>query len=356
SVVLTPGPQPVEELAVRIAAFTGKPASALVAEFGAYPENLHLRVRQAMVGRHGDLLLVVDQFEEVFTLCPDADRRTAFVDALLTAPCRVVVGVRADFYGHCAQHPALVAAITNGQLLLGPMGPEELRQVIMRPAVKASCTVETALVSRLIADATRHPGEMTLVSHALLETWRRRRGVVLTLAAYEEAGGIEHSIARSAEHVYDRMPPERQRVAKQVFLRLIAVGEGTEDTKRRVDRDEVDHPEVLAALAEARLVVLDRDTVELAHEALIRNWPRLRGWIAEDRAGLRAQRMLTDAARTWESLDRDPSALYRGTRLALAREWADDEVRSRLTPGERRFLEACIAADDAVRAVEHRRT
>ncbi|MFD7658265.1 helix-turn-helix domain-containing protein, partial [Actinosynnema sp. NPDC059797] len=362
SVVLTPGPRPVEELAVRIAAFTGKPAAALAAEFAAYPENLHLRVRQAVVGRHGDLLLVVDQFEEVFTLCADPAERAAFVAALTTAATaptsrtRVVLGVRADFLGHCGRHPELVGALRGGHVLVGPMTADELREAVVAPAGAVGCKVETALVTRLVSDAAGQPAALPLVSHALLETWRRRRGVVLTLAAYEEAGGIEHSIARSAEDVYDRMPPERQRVAKQVFLRLIAVGEGTEDTKRRVDRDEVDHPEVLAALAEARLVVLDRDTAELAHEALIHNWPRLRGWIAEDRAGLRAQRMLTDAARTWESLDRDPSALYRGTRLALAREWADGEVWSRLTPGERRFLEACIAADDAVRAVEHRRT
>ncbi|MFC6094057.1 hypothetical protein [Saccharothrix lopnurensis] len=361
AVVLTPGPRPVEELAVRIAAVTGKPAAALVAEFTAYPENLHLRVRQALVGRHGDLLLVVDQFEEVFTLCADPVERAAFVAALTTAAAaptsrtRVVLGVRADFLGHCGRYPELVEALRGGHVLVGPMTADELREAVVAPAQAVGCKVETALVTRLVSDAAGQPAVLPLVSHALLETWRRRRGVVLTLAAYEEAGGIEHSIARSAEDVHNRMTPARQLIAKQVFLRLIAVGEGTGDTKRRVDRDEVDHPEVLATLAAARLVVLDRDSAELAHEALIHNWPRLRGWIAEDRAGLRAQRMLTDAARTWEALDRDPSALYRGTRLAMAREWVDGEVWPRLTPGEQRFLEAGIAADDAVHAAEHRR-
>ncbi|MCE6994596.1 hypothetical protein LZG04_07205 [Saccharothrix sp. S26] len=367
SIVLTPGPRPVEELAVRAAACTGRDAAALTAEFTTHPENLHLRVRQALVGRDDDLLIVVDQFEEVFTLCREPAERAAFITALTTACAsptsrtRVVLGVRADFLGHCGQYPELVEALRGGHVLVGPMSADELREAIVSPAVAVGCKVETALVTRLVADAAGQPGVLPLVSHALLETWRRRRGVALTLAGYEEVGGVEHSIARSAEQVYTAMSPAGRLVAKQVFLRLIAVGEGTEDTKRRVSRAEVDHPgsdahEVLAALARARLVVLDRDSVELAHEALIRNWPRLRDWIAEDRAGLRVQRMLTEAAHTWESLDRDPGALYRGTRLALVREWVDGTRGPRLTPGEIRFLEASIAADDAVRAIEHRRT
>ncbi|TQM83897.1 WD-40 repeat-containing protein [Saccharothrix saharensis] len=362
SLVLTPGARPVEELAVRAAACTGRDAAALAAEFTAHPENLHLRVRQALVEGDDDLLVVVDQFEEVFTLCREPAERAAFIAALTTAATtptsrtRVVLGVRADFLGHCGQYPELVEALRGGHVLVGPMTADELREAIVAPAVAVGCKVETALVTRLVADAAGQPGVLPLVSHALLETWRRRRGVALTLAGYEEVGGVEHSIARSAEQVYTAMSPAGRQVAKEVFLRLIAVGEGTEDTKRRVSRAEVDHPEVLAALAQARLVVLDRDSVELAHEALIRNWPRLRDWIAEDRAGLRVQRMLTEAAHTWESLERDPGALYRGTRLALVREWVDGTRGPRLTPGELRFLEASVAADDAVRAIEQRRT
>ncbi|WP_433263069.1 helix-turn-helix domain-containing protein [Actinosynnema sp. CS-041913] len=361
AVVLTPGARPVEELAVHVAAFTGKPAGGLAAEFAAYPENLHLRVRQQLVGTDDDLLLVVDQFEEVFTLCRDDARRNAFIAALTTAAAiptsrtRVVLGVRADFLGHCGRHPELVEALRGGHVLVGPMTADELREAIVEPAVAVGCKTETALVTRLVADAVGRPAVLPLVSHALLETWRRRRGVALTLAGYEEAGGVEHSIARSAEHVYLGMGERQRAVAKEVFLRLIAVGEGTDDTKRRVARDEVDHPEVLAVLADARLVVLDRDTVELAHEALMRRWPRLRDWIAEDRAGLRVQRMLTEAARLWESLDRDPGSLYRGTRLALAREWAAGSG-ARMTGAEVRFLDASIRAEAAVTATEHRRT
>ncbi|MCE6996787.1 XRE family transcriptional regulator [Saccharothrix sp. S26] len=304
-------------------------------------------------------LLIVDQFEEVFTLWPDADRRAGYIDALLTSRCKVVIGVRADFYGHCAQHPALVEALTDGQLLLGPMGPEELRQVIMQPAVKASCTVETALVSRLIADATGQPGVLPLMSHALLETWRRRRGTTLTLAGYEAAGGIQHAIAQTAERTYTSLERHQRALARQVFLRLTALGDGTEDTKRRLPRVELDHDVdvdvVLDRLAHARLLTLDRDSVEIAHEALIRSWPRLRGWLAEDRDGLRTMRRLTEAAATWESLGRDPDALYRGSRLDTAVEWTQrDGVRT--SAQERDFLAESLQARDRERLLAHRRT
>ncbi|QFZ18057.1 nSTAND1 domain-containing NTPase [Saccharothrix syringae] len=304
-------------------------------------------------------LLIVDQFEEVFTLCPDPDQRAAFIDALLTAPGRVVVGVRADFYGHCAQHPDLVEAISDGQLLLGPMGPEELRQVIMQPAVKASCTVETALVSRLVADATGQAGVLPLVSHALLETWRRRRGTTLTLAGYEAAGGIQHAIAQTAERTFTSLEKQQRELARQVFLRLTALGDGTEDTKRRLPRAEldadVDLDVVLDRLAHARLLTLDRDCVEIAHEALIRSWPRLRGWLAEDRDGLRTMRRLTEAAATWESLGRDPDALYRGSRLDNALDWTRrEDVRASAL--EREFLDESARARDQERLLAHRRT
>ncbi|WP_309117920.1 helix-turn-helix domain-containing protein [Saccharothrix sp.] len=310
----------------------------------------------------GDLdhdLLIVDQFEEIFTLCPDPDQRESFIDALLTAECQVVVGVRADFYGHCAQYPDLVKAITDGQLLLGPMGPEELRQVIMQPAIKANCTVETALVSRLIADATGQAGVLPLLSHALLETWRRRRGTTLTLAGYEAAGGIQHAIAQTAERTFTSLERQQRVLARQVFLRLTALGDGTEDTKRRLPRAELDHDVdvdvVLDRLAHARLLTLDRDTVEISHEALIRSWPRLRNWLSTDRDGLRTMRRLTEAAATWDALDRDPDALYRGSRLDTALEWTSrDGVRTSVT--ERDFLKASQDARDEERKRDHRQT
>ncbi|GAA0602741.1 hypothetical protein GCM10010174_18690 [Kutzneria viridogrisea] len=364
TLVITPGPHPLEECALHLAPLTGEPAPGLHAELAEDPANLHLVVRQALLGESEDaeLLLVVDQFEEVFTVCTDPAERTWFIAALVhaaqaaTSRTRVVLGVRADFYGHCGQHPDLVEALRDGQLLVGPMTAEELRQAVTAPAVRAGCTVETALVSRLIADATGQAGVLPLVSHALLETWHRRRGTRLTLEGYQETGGIQHAVSRTADQVFSGLDPAGQRVARQLFLRLTALGEGTEDTKRRIRREELD-PEsepVLRTLADARLLTLDRDSVEIAHEALIRSWPRLRGWLTEDRDALRVHRQLGEATDSWRALDRDPGALYRGTRLALARDFAAANG-SALTVREREFLEASLAAEAAEQATARRR-
>ncbi|MGW0515725.1 nSTAND1 domain-containing NTPase [Crossiella sp. NPDC003009] len=365
----TPGPHPLEEIALRLAALTGESAATLRAEFAADPRNLHLRVRQALSGQpeNTELLLVVDQFEEVFTLCEQDQERAAFIKAVVlaaTAPTsrtRVVLGVRADFYGHCGQHPELVAALRDAQLLVGPMTAEELRQAITGPAVRAGHTVETALVTQLIAEAAGRAAVLPLLSHALLETWRRRRGTRLTLAGYGETGGIRHALARTAEGVHGGLDANGQRVARQLFLRLTALGQGTEDTRRRIRRAELDEDPattaVLEALAAARLLTVDRDTVELAHEALIRCWPRLRDWLAEDREGLRTHRQLTEAADAWVALDRDPGALYRGARLAAARDWAAGRSAEGVLSGrEREFLTASQREREREQAAARRRT
>ncbi|MER6763346.1 MULTISPECIES: nSTAND1 domain-containing NTPase [Amycolatopsis] len=366
-VVLTPGACPVEEFAVALAGPTGRSAPALRAELAADPAHARLLIRQAMADRPSDvdLLLVVDQFEEVFTLCRAEDEREWLIDALVaaasgpTSRARVVIGVRADFYGHCARYPALVDALRGAQVLVGPMTPEDLRETITRPAAAAGCMVEAALVSRLVADAVGRPSVLPLVSHALLETWRRRSGATLTVAGYEAAGGIEHAVARTAETVYTALTERQREIARRLFVRLTALGEGTEDTKRRVDLAEVDTGEddaaVLEVLAAARLLTIDRETVEITHEALIRNWPRLSDWLAEDRDGLRVHRELTEAAKAWESVDRDPGALHRGTRLTLADDWARDHGGA-LNPAEREFLAASLAARAREQAAVRRRT
>ncbi|MFF7526224.1 nSTAND1 domain-containing NTPase [Streptomyces pseudovenezuelae] len=307
----------------------------------------------------GDTLVVVDQFEEVFTLCRDPDERRAFLDRLLGARepdsgLRVVIAVRADFYGRCAEHRALADALGEAGLLVGPMDPAELREVIVRPAQSAGHIVERTLTARLVDEIADEPGALPLLSHVLRETWRRRRGRALTEEAYEAAGGVHGAIAQSAEKVWADLSPEHADLARLVLLRLITPGEGSQDTRRPVDRAELDFTGpaagptpaadvslVLDRLARARLVTLDHGTVDLAHEALITAWPRLSGWIDEEREQLRVHRRLTEAARTWEDLGRDPGALYRGTRLAAAREQL---AGATLTPHEEAFLTASGAA------------
>ncbi|WP_240777393.1 WD40 repeat domain-containing protein [Nonomuraea basaltis] len=366
AMLLTPGTHPLRECAVQLAAHLDVTSGGLLAEFTEDPRNLGLAIRQVVAkqGSPGDFILIIDQFEEVFTLCPDPAEAAQFIAALVNAArepesrTRVVIGVRTDFYTHCARHPDLTEVLQQAQILVGPMTTEELRQAITQPAAETGYRVETALVSRLIADATGQPGVLPLVSHALLETWRRRRGNTLTLAGYESTGGMEHAIAQTSEAVYTALNTSQQALAKQIFLRLTALGEGTEDTKRRIVRNELADPnaaEVLDELAKARLVTLNGDNVEIAHEALIRSWPRLRGWLSEDREGLRLQRQITEAAEAWETEGRDDGALFRGTRLAAAREWTatNDFV---LSTRERQFLDASTAAEAREQAAARRRT
>ncbi|MET7567469.1 helix-turn-helix domain-containing protein [Streptomyces sp. NPDC005492] len=314
--------------------------------------------------------VVVDQFEEVFTLCRDARERSRFIDLLLAARdpdtrLRVLVAVRADFYARCAEHRGLADALRGAALLLGPMTAEELREAVVGPAQAAGCLVERTLTARLVGEVLDEPGGLPMLSHALLETWRRRKGRLLTLAGYEAAGGVRGAIAATAEEVYGGLSPDEADAARHLLLRMVVPGQGTPDTRRPLTRTELAQwpnpavPVVVERLTRARLLTADDTGVHLAHEALITCWPRLHHWIDQDRDRLRHHRMLTDATRTWLDHDRDPGALYRGARLARAEELFGEEVvleagpripTPTLTLPERAFL---IAALDA-RAAEQR--
>ncbi|WP_433259877.1 hypothetical protein ACQPZF_21960 [Actinosynnema sp. CS-041913] len=352
--LFTPGARPWEECAVHLARL-GLGTPGRLREELADPRGLHRLVRQL-----DRPLIVVDQFEEVFTLCADQQERADFSAGLLTAAehCRVVLGIRADFYAHCTAHPGLVDVLRDAQLVVGPMTTDELREAIIRPAAQAGCTVENALVSRLIGDATGQPGVLPLVSHALLETWRRRRGNTLTLSGYESVGGLDRAVANTAEEAYTAIDPERRALTRQVFLRLTALGEGTEDTKRRVARTELDDPDVAAVvehLTRARLLTADQDSVEISHEALLRSWPRLRAWLTEDREGVRVHRGLTEATETWLAHGQDPDSLLRGARLAAAQDWAADS-RDLLSGREREFLRRSVELEVREQAAQRRRS
>jgi WD40 repeat protein/class 3 adenylate cyclase/tRNA A-37 threonylcarbamoyl transferase component Bud32 len=281
-------------------------------------------------------LLVVDQLEEIFTLCPEEARRARFVDALFqlgdTSSTWIVVTLRSDFYGQCATFPRLAAALAEHQHLLGPMGSDELRRAIERPARATGLRLQAGLVDAMLADVEGEPGALPLLSHALFESWSRREGRVLTLEGYRAAGGVRGAIAHTAEEVFKGCNEHEQALMRRMFLQLTELGEATEDTRRRVppselipEGDGAAATEVLEQLAESRLLVVGDHSVEIAHEALIREWPRLRGWLAEDREELRALRQLGAAARSWEESGRDDADLYRGPRLAAAVELAGDE-------------------------------
>jgi WD40 repeat protein len=318
----------------------------------------------ALTAQPPPALILVDQFEELFTVCRDPVERDRFIGALLDARdepgTRVVIALRADFYGRCAPHHRLVAALRGSTVLIGPMTADELRQVVTGPATLAGLTVERALLTKVIDDAAGQPGALPLVSHALLETWLHRQGQVLTVAGYEAVGGVAGAIAQTAERAYGGLDESEREVARQIFTRLTTLGEGTPDTRRRVPRAELTFEkttEVLDRLVDARLVVADEHTVEIAHEALINAWPRLAGWLREDRDGLRTHRRVSEAAAIWQDLGREPGALYRGVRLALAREWAERRGNERaLTVLERTFLAQSVAAETDERSAAARRS
>jgi len=349
AIVVTPGADPVTELAVPVANLADEPAGRVRDDLASDPQALRGWLAKAAA----DVLLVVDQFEEAFTLCDEA-ARLWLIRALTSAAgphSRVVISVRADFYGRCGRHPELVAALHRAQVLVGPMSTEELRSAVTEPAARAGATIETALMARIVSDVGGQPAVLPLVSHTLAETWRRRRGVVLTLTGYEDAGGIEHALARTAEHTFDRLTGDDRSAARLLFLRLVVPGDGAEDTKRRVRRTELPVPDALLdRFAAARLITIERDSVTLTHEALLQAWPRLAGWIADDREDLRAQHRLTEATAIWEAHGRDPDTLYRGARLEQAA-----RLRDRLNPGERAFLDAGLTAE-AARVLADQRT
>ncbi|MCL8010996.1 hypothetical protein [Streptomyces sp. AS02] len=312
--------------------------------------------------------VVVDQFEELFTLCRDRAERARFIDLLLAARdpdsrLRVLIAVRADFYPRCGEHRGLADTLCGAGLLVGPMTAEELREAVVKPAQEVGLLVERELTARIVEEVLDEPGGLPMLSHALLETWRRRKGRVLTLAAYQAAGGVRGAIAASAEEAYGQLTADQADAARWLLLRMVEPGQGTPDTRRpltRAERAEVACPHVpvvVERLARARLLTVDEDAVQLAHEALITSWPRLRGWIEQDRERLRPRRALTDAARIWLEHERDPGALYRGTRLDRAAElFPDHEHDYSLTVPEREFLTAALAAREAERGAAARST
>ena len=298
-----------------------------------------------IAGTTNDLLLV-DQFEELFTLCDDAERRRAFIDALLTFPGPVVIGVRADLYGQMSTHPGLARAVAEEQILLGPMTDDELRRAVTEPARLAGLRLEPGLVDLALRDVAGEPGALPLLSHALRATWERRDGRTLTIEGYRESGGVGEAVARTADTLADSLPDDERALVRTVFVRLTELGEGIEDTRRR-ERIEDLVPQgaspdavesLLERLAAARLVTLGEGTAEVAHEVLIRRWPTLRRWLDEDREGLRLHRRLGNAARLWADGGREDSDLYRGARLATALEWAQGHSDD-LNATEREFLD-----------------
>jgi WD40 repeat protein len=310
--------------------------------------------------RTGATLLVIDQFEELYTLC-GAEERAKFLDEVFAhSDLRVVVSVRADYFGRLAEHPVLADALRANQMLVGPMCADELRDAITRPAAAVGLSVERALVATVLQEARERAGVLPLLSHAMLETWRRRRGTVLTLAGFEAAGGIDGAVVRTAEETYGAFDAAQRELAAELLLRMLSIDDSV--ARRRVDLADIRSvdPEagvVLDRLADARLVTVDGGTVEIAHDTMLSAWPRLRAWIDDHREAVRAHRKISEAARIWKESERDPSVLASGGRLEVMKAHSSELTGVlRLSRVEKDFLDQSDALARRTALAARRRT
>ncbi|HET6987984.1 MAG TPA: BTAD domain-containing putative transcriptional regulator, partial [Kribbella sp.] len=306
----------------------------------------------ALPGRGSLPTLVVDQCEEAFSLCQDVTERTAFLARLTdhAAQAPLVLSFRADRFADLSSHPGFAHVVEKGLHLLTGMSESELRSAITEPARLAALVVEPGLVDLLIGEVAGQPGALPLMSHVLAETWQRREGRTLTVAGYRASGGIQGAVAQSAEQVYAQLTPEQRPMLKALLLRLVTPGPDGQPVRSRLPRRSVvtgpESEQLVDLLISARLVTSDDGVVELAHEALARAWPRLRGWLDDDLEGQQILHHLTQVADSWDSLNRPDSELYRGVRLAKAVQWRD-QASPDLTTTEQDFLTASEQLADA---------
>jgi WD40 repeat protein len=394
--IMTPGPFPLRDLALRLARRAELPASMVLDDIAADPASTPLIIRQGLLDR-GErrrrgvittrpdlsarrdppgqsagrrLIIVIDQFEEVFTQCSDGGERARFIQAICAAAAGsrrdppaalVVIGLRAGFVEHCTAHPELEPALAD-PLIVGPMRPAELRDAIELPARHAGLTVQAGLADTMLRDlgaveppgdsdlATYDPGRLPLLAHALRATWDRRTGGELTIGDYSAAGGIKDALASTADAVYESLDAHGKQVARRLWEHMVSVRADAEDTRRRMSRaaliaelppaDAVPAGLVLDRLEQERLVTAGQDTVQIAHEALLRYWPKLAGWVEENRAWRREQQSLIEHAREWEAGSRHPDRLLRGAALAAVHDGLNSARRAELGELEAAFLSA----------------
>jgi WD40 repeat protein len=377
-----PGAHPLQELALSMTR-AGSPEDPLgnslqlLRSLESDERSLHLHVRGALLGQPGEmrLFILVDQFEESFTLCQNETERMQLINNLRYAATvsggqtLIVITMRADFLARAAEHSDLAELLSGHQFVVSPMDETDLREAIDQPAQMAGLSFEKGLVERILRDVGHEPGALPLLEHALLQLCENRRSDnVMTLQAYDESGGVQGALAKRADEIFEAFnSDDQQTIVRGIMLRLTQPGEGTEDTRRRAATSELwTRPDeqggverVIKTLTDGRLLTTSTTAggerqVDVAHEALIRGWPRLRRWIDEDRAALRVHRRLTEAAQEWKEKNRDASFLYGGARLAQAKEWRERNEAA-LNPLEREFLDASANLQEKGRRSAKRR-
>ncbi|MES0361734.1 MAG: BTAD domain-containing putative transcriptional regulator, partial [Anaerolineales bacterium] len=314
------------------------------------------------------LLLLIDQFEELYTLCPEPESQQIFINELLNAfengkgsrksPFALLITMRADFMGQALSYRPFADALQNASLMLGPMTQEELRSAIETPAEVQGAAFEEGLVERILDAVGEEPGNLPLLQFALTLLWEQAESGWLTHNGYESIGQVDGALARYADQVYDELDNGEQEATRRIIVQLVRPGKGTEDTRRVADRSEIGEGNwpLTQYLADKRLVVTGRDhegyeTVEVVHETLIRNWDRLQEWIEEDRVFRIWQESLRDSIRQWETTNRDEGAHLRGVPLAEAESWSAERGRD-LSPSDLEFIQASL--DSRSRSREER--
>ena len=368
---MLPGSRPMEELEASLLRVAFDSTPWLIDELDRDELGLARAVERVLPPGDCELVLLIDQFEELFTLVEDADARARFVDSLVAAVgdphsrIRVIATLRADFYDRPLLLPGLAEHVRAQTLTVLPLSAEELESAISGPAERVGVVAERVLVAEMIGDVLGQPGALPLLQYALTETFERCRGGALTLEGYRATGGVTGALAKRAEQLYTELPAPAKEAARQLFLRLVSIGQGSEDTRRLVplaelaslpiDADAMDS--VIDRFGSHRMLSFDRDpdsrgpTVEVAHEALLREWGRLRGWIDGAREDVIMRRRLEAEAHEWERAGRDPSFLLRGSRLGQFEAWAEASGIA-LTSDERDYLNESVAAREAETAEE----
>jgi WD40 repeat protein len=340
---MTPGTRPLYSLGIALRRIA---TEAQLTAAGEDPAALFSAVAAA-----APTVLVVDQLEELWTQSVPDDR-TQFVklleDTLTATPLRVVSTIRADFYDRPLGEPVLAPLVQKGSYALTALGPAELEAAITGPLARTGIAAEPGLVAQIVADVAGRPAPLPLLQFALASLYENRTTTTLTFAAYQRIGGVAGAIATAAEALYQQLTPAQQEHCRELFAALVTPGEtATDDTRRRALRNELGHldPELIERLSAARLLTADRDpatgepTIEIAHEALLTNWPRLAKWTDDQRDQLRTRRVLRDDATAWDREARSAGYLYRGGRLDTA---LGHTGAMRLTVTEQAFLDTSV--------------
>lgn len=360
--VMEPGENPLETLAILISKnFPTIGPAGLEKELETSSKGLHLNIKQGLQSDSSEkkVVLVVDQFEEIFTLCQDPHIRECFLENILyasglkNAVVKVIVTMRADFMAKCGPYPELADRISAFQFYITSMEDNQLYDAITKPALRAGLSLESGLAEIILRDLSNEPGGMPLMEHTLFELWRRRKGNQLTLEMYRQIGGVTGALTNTADETFLALNDLDKELTERIFLSLVQLGEGTEDTRRRVrlenilegyeNRSQIEH--VFLQLVDRRLITTGKETdtegifVSISHEALIRNWTRFEDWIDKNRDNIRIERRLTDAAKEWERLNRDPELLYSGGKLIEAEEWLS-RLQTPIPPISEEFLNA----------------